>query len=46
MFIFYHKYINLIKIKIICIFPKFPGNLLENRKKILYIYYLIQKYII
>ena len=36
----------LIKIKIFCIFPKFPGNFLENRKKILYKYYLIQKYII
>ena len=36
----------LIKIKIFCIFPKFPGNILENRKKILYKYYLIQKYII
>ena len=35
-----------IKIKIFCIFPKFPGNFLENRKKILYKYYLIQKYII
>ena len=23
----------LIKIKIFCIFPKFPGNVLENRKK-------------
>ena len=23
----------LIKIKIFCIFPKFPGNFLENRKK-------------
>ena len=32
----------LIKIKIICIFPKLPGNFLENQKK----YYLIQKYII
>ena len=30
----------LIKIKIFCIFPKFPGNFLENRKKILYKYYL------
>ena len=30
----------LIKIKIFC------GNVLENRKKILYKYYLIQKYII
>ena len=36
----------LIKIKIFCIFPKFPGNFLENRKQILYKYYLIQKYII
>ena len=36
----------LIKIKIFCIFPKFPGHFLENRKKILYKYYLIQKYII
>ena len=36
----------LIKIKIFCIFPKFPGNFLENRRKILYKYYLIQKYII
>ena len=36
----------LIKIKIFYIFPKFPGNFLENRKKILYKYYLIQKYII
>ena len=36
----------LIKIKIFYIFPKFPGNFLENRKKILYRYYLIQKYII
>ena len=46
MFIFYYKYIFLIKIKIICIFPKFPGNFSENRKKIIYKYYLIQKYII
>ena len=36
----------LIKIKIFCIFPKFPGNFLGNRKKILYKYYLLQKYII
>ena len=36
----------LIKIKIIYIFPKFPGNFLENQKNILYKYYLIQKYII
>ena len=36
----------LIKIKIFCIFPKFPGNFLENRKKIYYKYYLIKKYII
>ena len=36
----------LIKIKIFCIFPKCPGNFLENRKNILYKYYLIQKYII
>ena len=46
MFIFDYKYIFLIKIKIICIFQKFPGNFLENRKKISYKYYLIQKYII
>ena len=42
MFIFYYKYIFLIKIKIILIFPKFPGNLLENREKILYKYNLIK----
>ena len=46
MCIFYYKYIFLIKINIIFIFPKFPGNFLKNLKKILYIYYLIQKYII
>ena len=43
-FIIYNLF--LIKIKIICIFPKFTGNFLENQKKILYKYYLIQKYII
>ena len=36
----------LIKINIICIFPKFPRTFLENRKKIFYKYYLIQIYII
>ena len=36
----------LIQIKIFCIFSKFPGNFLENRKKILYKYYLTQKYTI
>ena len=46
MFIFYYKYIFLIKIKIICIFLKLPENFLENQKKILYKYVLIQKYII
>ena len=45
LYFFINKFF-LIKIKIFCIFPKFPGNFLENRKKILYKYYLIQKYII
>ena len=45
MYIYLYFIINnffLIKIKIFCIFPKFPGK----SKKILYKYYLIQKYII
>ena len=42
MCIFYYKYIFLIKINIICIFPKFPGNFLKNLNKI-YTYIILYK---